>query len=123
GGGDNIVQGRAEFVSVYGELIGQERERGKSERRGDDPLPRHPARTRDLAHDRLAEAEREGSRRDAREKLVRATLGRFEIRRREKAHAVFPLTRAAMRTLSAARARCRCVFTVPSGMPRVSATS
>src|SRR3981081_135299 len=103
--------------------MSQERERRERERRGEHPLPRHPTRTRARALDRLAEAERKGAARNARKDIVRATLGRFEIGRRETAHAVFPLTRAARRTLSAARARCRWVLTVPSGMPRASATS
>src|SRR6266851_878734 len=101
--------------------MSEEHKGRKRERSRDDPLPGHPASASDLAHHRVAEAERKRARPHAREQLVRLTLVRFEIRRCETAHAVFSLSRAAMRTLSAARARCKCVFTVPSGMPRVSA--
>ena len=39
------------------------------------------------------------------------------------AHETRAFRRASSRALSAARARCRCVFTVPSGIPSASATS
>src|SRR5439155_4003173 len=115
--------GRAEFVSVRGQLVSEKGEGWKRERGRDDPLPGHSASAGDLTHDRVAEPERKGARRHVREQLVRATLGRFDIRWHGMVHGAFPSRRAAMRTLSAALARCRCVFTVPYGIPRASATS
>src|SRR5213593_4342139 len=105
------------------DLVGEKRERGNRERRRDDPLPRCRSDADDLSHDRVAETEWYRLRRHAREQLVRSTLGRFEILWRQTAHAVLRFRRAARRTLSAARARWRCVLTVPSGMASASATS
>ena len=123
GRGRHVVERGREFIAVRGELVNKKPERGKRERRGDDPLPHHRPTARDLAHDRVAESEWKRARRNAREQLVRVALGRLQIVRRETAQAVLPLMRAARRTLSAALARCKCVFTVPSGMPSASATS
>src|SRR5713101_6320267 len=121
--GGHVVERGGELVAVGSELVDEKTERWQGQRRGNDPLPRRGPTARHLTHDRLAEPEWKYLRRHAREELVQRPLGRIQILRREAAHAVLPLMRAARRTLSAALARCKCVFTVPRGMPNASATS
>src|SRR2546421_357642 len=77
----------------------EKRQRGGRARRSDDPLPRRATLARDSPHDGVAKAERNRTRRYAREKLVHRTLGRFEIARAGSAQARLPFKRAARCTL------------------------
>src|SRR5207245_5257898 len=92
------------------------------EERGDDPFPGHAPFVAQASQHRVAEADRERRRGCGGEQAIEVALVRLKVDP-FVAHEARSFRRAASRTLSAARARCRCVFTVPSGMPSASATS
>src|SRR5438093_13442142 len=122
-GGYDVVECGSELIAVRDDLVAKKDDGWNRQDRRDQPLPGEETGPRDLAHDRVAETEWERARRNAREQLMRPVFGRLEIARRAADHAIFPFMRAASRSLRAALARWRCVFTVPSGRPRASATS